>query len=63
MNKFSYQVNFLDAQYRKGMVLISNAEFDQLENNLIRIDPKNDYFNQKLVLPSLDNDPIELSNQ
>ena len=49
------QVNFLDQQYREGKASVSDAVFDKLENNLRRIDPKNDYFNQKLVLPSLDN--------
>ena len=51
----SNKVNFLDQQYRQGSALVSDRQFDQLENNLRRIDPKNDYFNQKLVLPSLDN--------
>ena len=32
---------------------MSDAEFDKLENNLRRIAPDSDYFNQKLVLPSL----------
>ena len=39
----------------QGSALVSDKEFDQLENNLRRIDPKNDCLNQKLVLPSLDN--------
>ena len=55
MNTLANQVKFLDQQYRNGAALVSDAEFNQLENNLRRIDPKNDYFNQKLVLPSLDN--------
>jgi len=33
--------------------LVSDAEFDKLENNLRRIAQDSDYFNQKLVLPSL----------
>ena len=49
------KVKFLDQQYREGKATVSDAVFDKLENNLRRIDPKNDYFNQKLVLPSLDN--------
>ena len=55
MNSLANTVKFLDHQYRNGAALVSDAEFNQLENNLRRIDPKNDYFNQKLVLPSLDN--------
>ena len=53
MNRLSNQVNFLDQQYREGVALVSDAEFDQLEKNLRRIAPEDDYFNQKLVLPSL----------
>ena len=49
------KVKFLDQQYREGKATVSDAVFDKLENNLRRIDPKNDYFNQKLVLPSLEN--------
>ncbi len=36
-----------------GNNLISDKQFDQLEANLRRIDPNNDYFNQKLALPYL----------
>ena len=53
MNTLANTVKFLDQQYRKGAALVSDAEFDQLENNLRRIAPESDYFNQKLVLPSL----------
>tara|TARA_B100000700_G_scaffold210362_1_gene231233 strand:- start:230 stop:553 length:324 start_codon:yes stop_codon:yes gene_type:complete len=42
-----------DEQYRKDKALISNSEFDQLENNLRRIAPKYERVNQQLVLPSL----------
>ena len=48
-NKFK----FSDQQYSKRVAQVFKADFDQLENNLRRISPKNDYFNQKLVLPSL----------
>ena len=53
MNTLANKVKFLDQQYRKGTALVSDVEFDQLENNLRRIAPEEDYFNQKLVLPSL----------
>ncbi len=59
MNTLANQVNFLDQQNRKRAALVSDAEFIQLENNLRRIDPKNDYFNQKLDLPSLDNGRVD----
>ena len=38
-----------------------NLQFDKLENNLLRVDPKCDYFNKKinLFLPSLPTDNIE----
>ena len=49
----SNKIKFLDQQYRKGAALVTDQEFDQLENNLRRIAPEDDYFNQKLVLPSL----------
>ena len=43
----------LDRDYRLVNAQISDKQFDQLESNLLRIDPNNDYFNQKLFLPSL----------
>ncbi len=48
-------VKYLDEQYRIGNALISDKAFDQLEKNLLRTDPKCDYFNQRsnLLLPSL----------
>ena len=51
-------VKYLDEQYRIGNALISDKAFDQLERNLLRTDPKCDYFNQKsnLLLPSLPKD-------
>ena len=53
MNTLVNTVKFLDQQYRKGVALVSDSHFDQLENNLRRIVPEDDYFNQKFVLPSL----------
>lgn len=51
-------VKYLDEQYRIGNALISDKAFDQLERNLLRTDPKCDYFNQRsnLLLPSLRKD-------
>ena len=55
------RIEFYDEQYRAGKALISDAQFDQLEKNLLRIDPKCDYFNKKnnLILPSLPKDNIK----
>ena len=49
------RIEWYDENYRTGRVLISDKQFDQLEKNLLRIDPKCDYFNKKnkLFLPSL----------
>ena len=33
-----------DDNYRAGNALVSDSQFDQLENNLMRINPKADYF-------------------
>ena len=55
------KIKYLDEQYRSGNDLVSDAQFDQLEANLQRIDLKADYFISKnnLVLPSLPIDNIE----
>ena len=53
LKSLASKVKFLDQQYREGKASVTDAVFNKLENNLRRIDPKNDYFNQKLVLPSL----------
>ena len=53
IKRLSYLIKKLDDAYRLGKAQISDKQFDQLESNLRRIDPKNNYFNQKLVLPSL----------
>ena len=49
-----------DDNYRAGNALVSDYQFDQLENNLMRINPKADYFTNKkaLPLPSLPKDRI-----
>ena len=55
------RLQWYDDNYRAGNALISDAQFDQLENNLLRIDPKCDYFIAKnnLILPSLPKDQIK----
>tara|TARA_B100000575_G_C23012920_1_gene583436 strand:- start:107 stop:859 length:753 start_codon:yes stop_codon:yes gene_type:complete len=55
------RIEYYDKEYRAGRSLISDFQFDQLENNLLRIDPKCDYFNKKndLILPSLPKDQIK----
>ena len=55
------RLQWYDDNYRAGNALISDAQFDQLEANLQRIDPKADYFISKnnLALPSLPKDNIE----
>ena len=49
------RIEWYDENYRAGRALISDKQFDQLEKNLLRIDPNCDYFNKKnnLFLPSL----------
>tara|TARA_B100000965_G_C19586644_1_gene756062 strand:+ start:618 stop:1367 length:750 start_codon:yes stop_codon:yes gene_type:complete len=49
-------VKYLDEQYRIGNAIISDEAFDHLERNLVRTDPRCDYFNQKknLKLPSIE---------
>ncbi len=48
-----------DISYRKGNAKISDQEFDSLVRNLKRIDPKNSYFHQNKVLPSMGNGNYE----
>ena len=43
------RVEYYDEEYRAGRSLISDAQFDNLEKNLERIDPKCDYFNKKII--------------
>ena len=54
------KVEFYDQEYRAGRALITDKQFDQLENNLMRINPNSDYFTNKkaLPLPSLPKDQI-----
>ena len=49
------KIKYYDDEYRAGRALITDKKFDQLERNLLQIEPKCDYFNQKnnLMLPSL----------
>ena len=51
-------VKYLDEQYRIGNAIISDEAFDHLERNLLRTDPRCNYFNQKkhLELPSINKD-------
>ena len=38
------RIRWYDDNYRNGNALISDAQFDQLENNLKRVNPNSDYF-------------------
>ena len=53
------KVKFLDQQYREGKASVTDAVFNKLENNLRRVAPDDDYFNQNLVLPSLENGRLD----
>ncbi|MBO8218890.1 NAD-dependent DNA ligase [Prochlorococcus marinus] len=55
------RIEWYDYNYRNGNALISDKQFDQLEKNLLRINPDCDYFKKKnkLVLPSLERDSID----
>ena len=55
------RIEYYDEEYRAGRALISDAQFDNLEKNLERIDPKCDYFEKKnnLFLPSLPKNQIQ----
>ena len=59
-NYLEERIKYYDDAYRSGNALISDAQFDQLENNLKRVSPNCDYFNNKkaLPLPSLPKDQI-----
>ena len=41
------RIEWYDLNYRMGTPLISDAQFDQLESNLYRVDPKANYFTKK----------------
>ena len=49
------RLQWYDDNYRSGNALISDAQFDQLEKNLERINPRANYFIAKnnLILPSM----------
>ena len=55
------RLEWYDDNYRMGTPLISDAQFDQLEANLYRVNPKANYFTKKsiLPLPSLPKNRIE----
>ena len=55
------RIEWYDHNYSMGTPLISDAQFDQLEANLYRVNPKANYFRKKtiLTLPSLPKDRIE----
>ena len=59
-NYLEEKIKYFDDAYRSGNALISDEKFDQLENNLMRINPNSDYFSNKksLPLPSLPKDQI-----
>ncbi|ABM72454.1 NAD-dependent DNA ligase N-terminus [Prochlorococcus marinus str. MIT 9515] len=54
------RIEWYDHNYRMGTPLISDVQFDQLEANLYRVNPKANYFHKKsiLPLPSLPKDKI-----
>ena len=55
------KIKYYDDEYHAGRALITDKKFDQLEKNLLRIDPKCDYFTNKksLPLPSLAKENLE----
>ena len=55
------RLEWYDHNYRMGSPLITNAQFDKLEANLYRVDPKANYFTKKTILPlpSLPKDQFE----
>ncbi len=45
------RIEWYDHNYRMGTPLISDAQFDQLELNLSKVNPKANYFKKKTILP------------
>ena len=45
------RLEWYDHNYRIGNALITDKQFDQLEKNLLRIEPDCDYFTNKKSLP------------
>ena len=45
------RIQWYEENYRNGNALISDAQFDQLENNLKRVSPNCDHFTNKKALP------------
>ena len=41
------RIKYYDEEYRAGCALITDTQFDQLEKNLLRIDPDCNYFTNK----------------
>ena len=55
------KIEYFDEEYRVVRALISDDQFDNLEKNLEKIDPKCDYFKKKnhLILQSLPKDQLQ----
>jgi len=55
------RIEWYEDNYRNGNALISDKQFDRLENNLLRTSPNCDYFKKKnkLVLPPLEKNSID----
>ena len=45
------RIQWYDHNYRMGNALITNQQFDKLEANSYRVNPKANYFNKKPLLP------------
>ena len=55
------RIEWYDHNYRMGNALITNQQYDKLEANLYRVNPKANYFYKKslLSLPSLPKNEIK----
>ena len=47
--ELSALIKKLDVAYRSGNAQVSDKQFDQLENRLKEIDPRNSYFQKKMT--------------